>query len=150
VIAIAVVAAAVGAALFVVVRNAKKVDLGNVPPALQPVAPDTAMRGFRNNMARKIKNLRARCKTFRLKAGKLTPEQDSLSRLCDSGIASLRSELKSMDTCRTKLSRKLASDSLKVRYDMVHVNVRAFSKSGSEQDIEPDSLDEELKKLLTE
>ena len=55
-----------------------------------------------------------------------------------------------LDTVRRE-NRKVASDSVKAEYERAKLKVRTFTRSGLQSDmIDEDSLDEEIKKLISE
>jgi hypothetical protein len=149
VITVCVVAAAVAAAVFVVVKNARKVSTGPVPVALQPAAADTGFAAFRAGLWHKVKALDKRCTgKEQLLQGKLTPVEDSLLKLSRAGIKSLFAGLARLDSV-PEPGRKPAQDSLKAEYETVKANVNAFARLGKRgSDINEDSLDAEVRKLI--
>jgi hypothetical protein len=152
VIAAAVVAAlTLVAALLVVARNLRKLRPEPLPPALATVPPDTNFVIFRAGIRRKTGTLAVRCRTKRRQLGeKMTPEQDSMSRECDSAIARVRVRISAMDT-GARENRKAAADSVKAEYERAKLAVRIFTRSGlGGSELSDDSLDEELKKLISE
>jgi hypothetical protein len=144
-------AVALVAALYVVVKSLRRVKPEPVPVALRTAPPDTALVSFRANMRRKVRMLELRCKTKRkqLKDG-LTPQQDSLSGECDSAIALILTHVAAFDSVKRE-DRKAAVDSLKADYARARARVNVFMRSGrSVGEVSDDSLDEELKKLMSE
>jgi hypothetical protein len=151
VLGIVLASAALVVAVFVVATSLGKVKPEPLPPALTPAPPDTALVVFRASMRRKIVNLSDRCESKRKRFGdRITPGQDSLGRECDSAIASVLVRLAELDTAKRE-NRKSASDSVKAGYERAKLMVRAFTRSGLPNDvIDEDSLDEEIKKLISE
>jgi len=151
VVGIVLAAAALAVALFVVARSIRKVKPEPLPPALRTAPPDTALVVFRAGMRRKVLNLSDRCESRRKRfGGRMTPGQDSLSRECDSTIASVLARIAALDTVERE-NRKAASDSVKAEYGRAKLKVRAFTRSGLRSDmIDEDSLDQEIKKLISE
>jgi hypothetical protein len=150
-VGIVLAAAAVAAALFVVATSIRKVKPEPLPPALQTAPPDTALVVFRASMRRKVMNLSARCESKRKRFdGRMTPGQDSLGRECDSAIASVLVRIAAFDTVKRE-NRNAASDSVKAEYERAKLKVRTFTRSGLRGDtIDEDSLDEEIKRLISE
>ncbi len=148
---IVLAAAAVAVALFVVAISLRKVNPEPLPPALQTAPPDTALVVFRASMRRKVANLSARCESKRKRlGGRMTAAQDSLGRGCDSVIASVLARVAVLDTIARE-NRKAVSDSVKAEYGRAKLQVRTFTRSGLRSDmIDEDSLDQEIKKLISE
>ncbi len=151
VVGIVLAAAALAVALIIVATSLRKVKPEPLPPALITAPPDTALVVFRASMRRKVINLSARCESKRKRFGdRITPVQDSLGRECDSAIASVLARIAVLDTVRRE-NRKVASDSVKAEYERAKLKVRTFTRSGLQSDmIDEDSLDEEIKKLISE
>jgi len=126
---------ALAAALYVIVKSLRRVTPEPIPVALQTAPPDTALVIFRASMRRKVRTLDIRCRTKRKQlAGGLNPEQDSLSRECDSAIASIRTRVTALDSVRRENEK-----------------VNAFTRSGlGAGEVSDDSLNAELKKLISE
>jgi len=144
-------AVALAAALYVVVKSLRRVETGPVPVALQTAPPDTGLVMFRASLRRKVRTLDIRCKTKRkqFKDG-LTPRQDSLSGECDSAIALVFAHIAAFDSVKRE-DRKAAVDSLKAEYERAKAEVNVFSRSGlNAGEVSNDSLDLELKKLISE
>ena len=152
VIVIAVLAAAtLVAALFVVASSLRKVQPEALPPALRTAPPDTALVVFRASMRRKLRNLSARCESKRTQFSEgMTPEQDSMSRGCDSAIAAVLARVAALDTVKRE-NRKGAAEGVKAEYERAKLKVRVFTRSGLRRDgTDEDSLDEELRKFISE
>jgi len=151
VVGVVLAAAALAVALFVVARSLRKVKPEPLPPALRTAPPDTALVIFRANTRRKVRNLSARCESKRKQFGnRMTPAQDSMGRECDSAIASVLGRIAALDTVKRE-NRKAASDSVRAEYERAKLKVRVFTRSGRRSDmIDGDSLDEEIKKLISE
>jgi hypothetical protein len=147
----ALAALALAIAGFVVVRSFRQVVPETLPPSLRPVPPDTALVAFRASIRRKVMNLSDRVESRRKQFGnRMTPAQDSLSRECDSAIALVRSRIAALGTV-SREQRKTMADSVKAEYERAKLKVRAFTRSASQSDlIDEDSLDREIKKLISE
>jgi hypothetical protein len=142
---------ALAAALYVTVRSLRRVQTSPVPIALRTAPPDTGLVVFRASMRRKVRTLETRCKLKRkrLKNG-LNPQQDSLSRECDSAIALILIHVTALDSVKRE-DRKMAAGSLRAEYARVKGKVNAFTRSGlGRGEVSDDSLDAELKKLIGE
>jgi hypothetical protein len=142
---------ALAAALYVIVKSLRRVTPESVPVALQNPPPDTGFVFFRASLRRKVRTLEMRCRTKRKQLeGGLSPRQDSLSRECDSAVAMVLAHIAAFDSV-TRSDRKAASDSLKAEYERAKARVNAFTRSGLGGDgVSNDSLDRELKKLISE
>jgi hypothetical protein len=150
-VGVVLAAAALAVAGFVVVRSFRKVRPEPLPPSLKTAPPDTGLVVFRVSTRRKVINLSARCRSTRKKLGdQITPEQDSLGRECDAAIAAVLGRIAALDTVRRE-NRKVAADSVRAAYNRAKLKVRAFTRSGPRSDTIPeDSLDREIKKLISE
>jgi hypothetical protein len=149
VVAISFVAAAAAVALFVVVRNVRKVAVGPVPEALRPLAADTGAAAFHSAMSRKLRNLDRRCslKVQQL-AGRMTPGQDSLLGLARSGLKDVWARLGRYDSIPAAVRRPVA-ESIRIEYEIVKRDVNAFTRSDMGVMIpSDDSLDREVQKLI--
>jgi hypothetical protein len=143
--------AALAVAGFVVVRSFRNVKPEPLPPSLKTAPPDTALVAFRASTRRKVMSLSVRCQSKRRQLGnKVTAEQDSLSRGCDSAISVVLGRIAALDTVRRE-NRKAAADSVRAAYERAKLKVRVFTRSGLHSDTIPeDSLDKEVKKLISE
>jgi hypothetical protein len=143
--------AALAIAGFVVVRSLRNVRSEPLPPSLKTAPPDSVFFAFRAGMRRKAMGLSARCQSERRRLGnRMTRLEDSLSRECDSSIASVRQRIAVLDTV-AKGNRKAATDSVKAEYERAKLKVRAFTHTVLSSDtINEDSLDREIKKLISE
>jgi len=144
-------AAALAVALLVVATSLRKVKPEPLPPALKTAPPDTALAVFRANTRRKVRNLSARCESKRKQMGsRMTSVQDSVGRECDSAIASVLGRIAALDTV-SRENRRAAADSVKAEYERAKLKVRVFTRTGRRSDlIDEDSLDLEIKKLISE
>jgi hypothetical protein len=144
-------AAALAVAGFVVVRSLRNVRPEPLPPSLRTAPPDSVFFAFRSGMRRKAMGLSVRCQSERRRLGnRMTRLEDSLSRECDSAIASVRRRIAVLDTV-AKENRKVATDSVKAEYERAKLKVRVFTRTGLGSDtISEDSLDREIKKLISE
>lgn len=149
VVGLILVALALTAALYVVLKSLHRVETGPVPPALRAVPPDTGYVIFRASVRRKARVLSTRCRATRKRLqGKLTPEQDSLATECDSAIARVLARVAAFDSVE-RGARRQEADSIRRWYERAKLEVRAFTRSGSTKaELDDDSLDRELKKLL--
>jgi len=144
-------AAALAVALLLVAVSLRKVKPEPLPPSLITAPPDTGLVVFRASMRRKVANLSARCESKRKRFGdRITAEQDSLGRECDSAIASVLARIAELDTVQRE-NRKPVADSVRAEYERAKLKVRTFTRSGLKSDmIDDDSLDEEIKRLISE
>ena len=150
-VGIVLVAAALIVAGFLVVRSFRSVKPEPLPPSLKTAPPDTGLVVFRANIRLKVRNLAVRCEAKRTQLGnRMTPRMDSLSRGCDSAIVSVLGRIAALDTV-SKANRKAAADSVRADYNRAKLKVRVFTRSGRRSDlIDEDSLDAEIKKLISE
>ena len=148
---VVLVAAALVVAGFLVVRSFRSVKPEPLPPSLKTAPPDTGLVVFRASMRRKVMNLAARCEAKRKQLGNgMTPRIDSLSRRCDSAISSVLGRIAAVDTVRRE-NRKIAADSIRAGYERAKLKVRVFARTVIDADtINEDSLDREIKKLISE
>jgi len=152
---VVVVLAALAGALYVVARNLRKVALiassVDTTAVVRPIPPDTGLARFRTSIQTKARTLAARCRMARKRFGaKLTAVQDSLGRECDSAIAALLAHVAALDSVKRE-DRKSAADSIRSDYSRAKAKVNAFTRSGGGGAlVSDDSLDEELKKLISE
>jgi hypothetical protein len=149
-VAIAVVLAALVPAGYLVLRNAGKVGTGPVPGYLKPVAPDTGLRRFRFSYGIRLRRLEAKYRRHTSGSDTLNAHQDSLAAGCSSAIAHTRTVLGSMDSCRTDRSLKVLADSVRLWYDSSRSVVKAFIRALNKPELDDDSLDAELKSVLSE
>jgi hypothetical protein len=155
VVALVIGVAAVAGALYVVAKNVKKVSL--VPTSvdttaiIKPIQPDTGFVRVSANFRGKAHTLKVRCRMTRTRLkGKLTPSQDSLGRECDSAIALLLTHVAAFDSLKRE-DRRAAAGNLKAEYVRARAKVNVFTRSGlGAGDVSDDSLDAELKKLISE
>lgn len=150
-VGVVVAAAALAVAGFVVVRSLRDVKPEPLPPSLKTAPPDTNLVVFRAGIRRKVMNLAVRCESNRKQLGsRMTPAEDSLSRECDSAIASVRARIAALDTV-SRENRKAAADSVKAHYESAKLKVRVFTRAGLGSDtINEDSLNTEIRKLISE
>jgi hypothetical protein len=150
-VGVVLAAAALAVALFIVVMSFHNVKPEPLPPSLRTAPSDTALLAFRASMRRKVMNLSVRCESKRRQFGsRMTPTQDSLSRECDSATASVLARIAAFDTVG-RAGRKATEDSVRAEYNRAKLKVRDFTRSGRSSDmIDDDSLDEEIKKLISE
>jgi hypothetical protein len=150
-VAVVLVVAALLVAGFLVVRSFRSVKPEPLPPSLKTAPPDTGLFVFRANIRLKARNLAARCEAKRKQIGnRMTPPMDSLSRECDSAISTVLGRVAALDTVRRE-NRKISADSIKAAYERAKLKVRVFARTVIDADtINEDSLDRELKKLISE
>jgi len=146
----ALAAVILAVALFVVIRSLRSVEPVALPPALKTAPPDTSLVSFRASIRRRVRTLSTRCASKRKQLGEgMAPEQDSMSRECDSAIAAVLARVAALDTVKRE-NRKAAADSVKAEYERAKLKVRVFTRSGLRQDqIDEDSLDRELRKFIS-
>jgi len=152
VIIVSVLAAAtLVVALLVVARSLRKVVPEPLPPGLKTAPPDTALVIFRASTRRKVNALSIRCRFKRGQLGdSMTSSQDSMSRECNTAIASLLHHIVAFDTV-SREGRKVAAESLTAEYDRAKLKVRDFTRSGlGGSEVSEDSLDQELRTLISE
>jgi hypothetical protein len=150
-VGVVLAAAALVVAGFLVVTSFRNVKPEPLPPSLKTVPPDTGFVVFRASMRRKVMNLATRCESKRKQLGNgLTPRLDTLGRECDSAISSVIGRIAAFDTVRRE-NRKTAADSAKAAYERARLKVRVFARTVLDADtIDEDSLDRELKRLISE
>jgi hypothetical protein len=150
-VGVVLVAAALVVAGFLVVRSFRSIKPEPLPPSLRTAPPDTGLVAFRVSIRRKVRNLSVRCESKRkLLGSRMTAEQDSLNRECDSAIASVLGRIAVLDTVRRE-NRKTVADSIRTGYERAKLKVRAFARMALDSDtIDEDSLNRELKKLISE
>jgi sugar-specific transcriptional regulator TrmB len=150
-VGVVLVAAALVVAGFLVVRSLRSVKPEPLPPSLKPVPPDTGLVVFRASIRRKVMNLASRCKSKRKQLGDgMTPQLDSLGRECDSAISSVLGRIAALDTM-SRENRRTAADSIRAAYERAKLKVRVFARTVLDADtVNEDSLDREIKKLISE
>jgi len=152
VIVVAVVAAGVGAAAFVIVRNATRVtplksELGTVEP------PDPYLSIFVKVTMRHTAKLDYTLDRYRKRVQTPTPAQDSLLQAVDSGFTSVRQLVAEIDTLRKhrKPEQDKAKKTVNLAYRSVYRAVKRFIKTLTQEEAPlPESLDAELRDLLGE
>jgi hypothetical protein len=150
-VGVLLVAAALVVAGFLVVRSFRSIKPEPLPPSLKTAPPDTGFVVLRASIRSKVRSLAARCEAKRKQLGsRVTPRTDSLSRGCDSAISSVLGRIAAFDTVRRE-NRKAAADSIKAGYERAKLEVRVFTRMVLDADtINEDSLDREIKKLISE
>ncbi len=154
-VALVIGVAAVAGALYVVAKNVKKVS--HIPASVDttgivtPLPPDTGFVRVQANFRGKAHTLTVRCRMTRTRLqGRLTPSQDSLGRECDSVIVRFLAHVAAFDSVKRE-DRKAVADSLKAEYLRARAKVNVFTRSGlGAGEVSDDSLDAELKKLISE
>ncbi len=144
--------AALGVAVYVVVRGTKRMAPVEVPKHLVPAAPDTSLVRFRRGTRNRLKKLERRFARFRDTIVEFTPEQESLVCFIDSGFVAIRADLAIIDTLSQSASRVEFAREIKQDYIDLKKSVYRFSRSYIESvpELDPDSLDQELQKVLSE
>jgi hypothetical protein len=147
----ALAAATLLVAFLVVARSLRKVVPEPLPSGLKTAPPDTAFAVFRASTRHKVNALSIRCREKRQQLGdSMTSSQDSMSRECDSAIASLLYHIAAFDTV-SRGGRKAAAESLTAEYGRAKLKVRVFTRSGlGGNEVSEDSLDQELRTLISE
>lgn len=135
-------------AAYVVVRNAGKISSGRVPVTLRPPPPDTLMKHLRFSVRSKLQRLESRFERIRGTIAAPTLAQESLIAACTVSFAATHEALAALDTATARESRERIADTLRVRFAGVKPLVAAFAATRGVADIDDDSLDIELKKVL--
>ena len=150
VVSILLFALALVIAVVVVVRSATRIRPVPVPKGLEQSEPDTGLVRFRAGMRRRLGKLERRFCGFRDTAGSYTPEQESLMKVCDSGLVLIRDELEVLDTLTGGRQRVAFAQTVKQEYVDLKMSVYRFTKLSLQAEPEPDldSLDLELQRLL--
>ncbi len=140
------------AAVWVVVKNVGRVQIGPVPVTLSPIPRDTTMSRVRRQLARGIDRLERRLFEYRGKLDSITFAQDSLFRVCSSGLRDLRERFAFAESAHSYPERKERVSQVRKEYarlrDMVNDFVRSVDSTISQPAL--DSLDREFRKLLSE
>lgn len=149
---IVTVAAALVGAVFVVVRSARRVRLEPPPVSLRQTPRDSLLLSSCRGMQRRIQQTERRIGRHRQQAGNLTPAQDALARQSDSAVAAVRRHLARFDSLDGYELRRALMDSIKREYDSLRLIVKLLGRAvGSPEDsVDVDSLDAEVKRLVSE
>ena len=147
-----VVLAALVGAVVVVVNNARRAKLGTAPVYFKTTPRDSALSSTYQGMRRRVRQTERRIARRRDRVRIPTPSQDSLARRSDSAVSALQRRLVRFDSLSKYESRRALMDSVKQEYDDLRLLVRLFGRSvGSPEDsIDVDSLDAEMKRLISE
>ncbi|MEO0009279.1 MAG: hypothetical protein ABIK22_00365 [candidate division WOR-3 bacterium] len=139
-------------AIFVVVKNVGRVQVGPAPVSLAPIPSDTAMARPRRQLQRGIERLERRLAQYRQKLDSPTPAQDSLYRLCAEGLARLWNEFSTVEAAAGYEERKERFSRTRKHYvelrELVTDFVRAVDSTVSRTSL--DSLDREFQRLIEE
>jgi len=152
VVLVVVIVVAVGAAVGVVVRASRRIQPVEVPHNLVPQTPDTAFVRFRRGKRRQLAKLERRYQKYRDRDSVHTAEQDSLIRVIDSGFAAVRAELAVLDTLTAGRARIELAKRIRTAYAELKKPVYRFTGTFAPAvpDVNPDSLDEVLRRLISE
>lgn len=149
---VAVLLLILAGAIVVVVKNIGRVQVGPAPVSLAPIPTDTTLARQRRQLQRGIERLERRLAQYRQRIESLTPEQDSLYRLCAEGLAQLWNEFSAVEAATSYAERKERYSQTRRHYvklrDLVTDFVRAVDSTVSRISI--DSLDREFQRLIEE
>lgn len=135
--------------LFIVVRNARKVTTGPVPFSLTKVSPDTALKYSVRQIGSKVWRLERRLAHHREAVGQLNADQAALGSAADAALAKTSALVAVADSCAEPGRKRALRDSAKVLYLEAKESVKVFTASLGRPELDADSLDEELKGILS-
>ena len=143
---------ALGGAVLVVTRSARKAKLGPAPVSFRKSPKDSTLVSFQRGMLRRAWMTARRIERKQAQAGTLTPRQDSLAGRSDSAVAAMRHRLMLLDSLPTVARRWALMESIKDEYLDLRQLVQDFVRSvtPTEDTLGEDSLDTELRKLISE
>jgi hypothetical protein len=142
--------ALLAAAGFVIVSNTRNVTTGPVPDALLPVQRDTSFNGVRKLLTYKTGVLERRYRDRRDSLKTPSPELESLIHSCDSSLTATRTVLTAMDTARTARARSAVAGAARREYARAKELVARFLHVvRSDASLEEDSLDQEMRQLIS-
>jgi hypothetical protein len=133
---------------YLVVRNIGKVSTGPVPVSLRQADEKAALAGSAWRLRRKLRNSRLRLGRHEKAAGKLTADQSVLAAAAESSLTRVAGVVPVLDTVTDLKRKRWLLDSANVLYDSAGDAVRAFTRSLGRPDLEADSIDEDLQKVL--
>lgn len=148
-VAIAVTVAVVPG-LLIVLRNAQKVTTGPVPFSLKQVPPDTTVKYSVKRMRPKVVRLERRLARHRRAAGTLSEAQATLGFAADTALARASVLIDAADACAEPGRKRTLRDSARVQYDAAKEAVRVFTSSLGRPELDADSLDDELRVILSD
>lgn len=138
--------------IVLVVKNVGKVQVGPAPVTLAPIPIDTTMTRPRRQLQKRIERLERRLAQYRQKVDSLTPDQESLYRVCQEGLAQLWNEFSSVEAATNYQERKELFSQTRKSYvslrEMVTDFVRSVDSTISRSSL--DSLDKEFERLINE
>lgn len=136
--------------VFIVARNVRKVTTGPVPFSLTPVSPDSVLKYSIRRMGGKVWRLERRLARHRRVAGGLSASQAALGFAADTALMRTKALVAIADSCVEPTPKRVLRDSAKAAYDEAKGAVRAFTSSLGRPELDADSLDDELKGILSE
>jgi hypothetical protein len=149
-----VLAAALAVAGFVIVSNARRISNPKPDVTLGDLDADTKWRLFRGSFTRRLARVGLRIRTVRARlaeAPAAIPEVESLLVAADSALARLGRASSALDTVLTPEGRAAARSGLRLPYDSLRGIVKqAGLLAGSQDWLDEDSLDVELKRLISD
>jgi len=138
------------AAVVVVVRSAKDVRPGPVPVTLAPPRADTLGLKLRHNLKTRLATQGRRLAKYRPLAQRAGAEQESLAIECEILLAGLAQRAARFDSLPGFRARRNLYDSLMLGLEELRGRVRVLVRSVGSVTAEDDSLDVELRRLLSE
>ena len=136
--------------VFVVLHNVRKVTTGPVPFSLVKVPPDTTLKYSVRQIGGKVWRLRQRLARHRRAVAQLNADQTALGVAADTALARTSVLVAVADSCAESVRKRALRDSAKVLYAEAKEAVRVFTASLGRPELNADSLDEELKGILSE
>ena len=136
--------------MFVVVRNVRRVTTGPVPFSLKNVSPDTTLKYSVRQIGSKVWRLDRRLARHRRAVGQLNANQAALGIAADTALARTSVLVVVADSCTESTRKRTLRDSAKFLYVEAKEAVRVFTASLGRPELNADSLDEELKGILSE
>ncbi len=138
--------------VFIVVRNARKVQVPSASPFLAPARVDTTMKRARQRLKRGIERLEKRLEESRQRVNRLVPHQETLFTVCSEGVKGLWEEFAKVESSQTYQTRKELLRETRRRYEKLRSLVNQFvhSVDSTLYKIGLDSLDQEFQRLISE
>ena len=141
----------IGLAALVVVRSTSRIRLEKPPVMLGKPPAEQELAMFKSDIKRRIARLTHRYDKFRSGSRKLTPEQDSLARVCDSGFVRVRADAAVLDTIMVSRRAEELKHVVAQEYKGLLASVTQFTRTFTKVSVpELDSLNLELRKLISE
>jgi hypothetical protein len=145
-----VVLAALVAAAIVVVRSARNVRPGPAPVSLLPPRPDTEGLKLRHNLRNRLETQTRRLSKYRPLAARSGPKLDSLAVECETILGQLRRRFSRFDSLSGYRPKRALYDSIMLDYEVLRARIRALARGLSSDGPDHDSLNAELRRLLSE